>query len=92
MTIAAIIVAAGRGNRAGGDLPKQWQNLNGAPVIARTIAALRPHVDQIAVVLHPDDTAHWTALGMSVDYVVTGASTRDGSVRAGLDAFASAPP
>ena len=92
MTIAAIIVAAGRGNRAGGDLPKQWQNLNGAPVIARTIAALRPHVDQIAVVLHPDDTAHWTALGMSVDYVVTGAATRDGSVRAGLDAFASAPP
>ena len=92
MTIAAIIVAAGRGTRAGGDMPKQWQNLNGAPVIARTIAALRPHVDQIAVVLHPDDTAHWTALGISVDYVVTGAATRDGSVRAGLDAFASAPP
>ena len=92
MTIAAIIVAAGRGTRAGGDMPKQWQNLNGAPVIARTITALRPHVDQIAVVLHPDDTAHWTALGISVDYVVTGAATRDGSVRAGLDAFASAPP
>ena len=92
MTIAAIIVAAGRGTRAGGNMPKQWQNLNGAPVIARTITALRPHVDQIAVVLHPDDTAHWTALGISVDYVVTGAATRDGSVRAGLDAFASAPP
>ena len=42
MTIAAIIVAAGRGTRAGGDLPKQWQDLRGQPVIAHTIAALRP--------------------------------------------------
>ncbi|MCO4848546.1 MAG: bifunctional 2-C-methyl-D-erythritol 4-phosphate cytidylyltransferase/2-C-methyl-D-erythritol 2,4-cyclodiphosphate synthase [Yoonia sp.] len=92
MTIAAIIVAAGRGTRAGGDIPKQWQDLSGLPVIARTIAALRPYVDRIAIVLHPDDTARWTALGVNVDHVVTGAATRDGSVRAGLDVFASAPP
>ena len=92
MTIAAIIVAAGRGTRAGGDIPKQWQDLKGIPVIARTIAALRPYVDTIAVVLHPDDVTRWTALGISVDHVVTGATTRDGSVRAGLDALASAPP
>ena len=29
MDIAAIIVAAGRGTRAGGDLPKQWRRLHG---------------------------------------------------------------
>lgn len=92
MTIAAIIVAAGRGTRAGGDIPKQWQDLNGIPVIARTVAALRPYVDTIAIVLHPDDVTRWTTLKIDVDHVVMGASTRDGSVRAGLNAFVSAPP
>ena len=92
MTIAAIIVAAGRGTRAGGDLPKQWQDLRGQPVLVHTIAALRPHVDQIAVVLHADDMALWQSLNITVDHVVTGAATRDGSVRAGLDAFNQDPP
>lgn len=92
MKIAAIIVAAGRGTRAGGDIPKQWQDLKGTPVIARTVAALRPYVDTIAVVLHPDDVTRWTKLKIDVDHVVMGAATRDGSVHAGLDAFASAPP
>ena len=34
MTVAAIIVAAGRGTRAGGEVPKQWQALRGRPVLA----------------------------------------------------------
>ena len=37
--IAAIIVAAGRGTRAGGTIPKQWQTLMGKPVIAWSIDA-----------------------------------------------------
>ena len=51
----AIIVAAGRGTRAGGDLPKQWQMLNGQPVLAHTLAAFAglPRV----LVIHPDDRA-----------------------------------
>lgn len=92
MTIAAIIVAAGRGTRAGGDVPKQWQLLQGKPVIAHTVAALAAHVDQIAVVLHPDDMDRWQALGITVAHTVHGADTRDGSVHAGLAAFASTPP
>ncbi|MEO0865961.1 MAG: 2-C-methyl-D-erythritol 4-phosphate cytidylyltransferase, partial [Pseudomonadota bacterium] len=53
---AAIIVAAGRGTRAGGDLPKQWQVLAGQTVLARTLAAFRAHPDvgQIVLVIHPD--------------------------------------
>lgn len=92
MTIAAIIVAAGRGTRAGGDMPKQWQPLAGQPVIAHTIAAIRGHVDLITVVLHPDDRHRWAPLGIKVDHVVMGAATRDGSVRAGLAAFANDKP
>ncbi|MEN9011788.1 MAG: bifunctional 2-C-methyl-D-erythritol 4-phosphate cytidylyltransferase/2-C-methyl-D-erythritol 2,4-cyclodiphosphate synthase [Yoonia sp.] len=92
MTIAAIIVAAGRGTRAGGDIPKQWQDLRGQPVIAYTIAAIRPHVDEIVVVLHADDAARWDALDVTADHIVIGAATRDGSVRAGLDALSQSKP
>ncbi len=91
MSTAAIIVAAGRGTRAGGALPKQWQSLQGTPVIAHTFNALRPHVDQIVVVLHPDDITRWHALGLAAD-VVMGGATRDASVRAGLDALAKTNP
>ena len=40
MTCVAIITAAGRGTRAGGELPKQWQMLAGKPVLAHTLAVL----------------------------------------------------
>ncbi|MDN5787130.1 2-C-methyl-D-erythritol 4-phosphate cytidylyltransferase, partial [Pseudorhodobacter sp.] len=43
MTSAVIITAAGRGNRAGGDVPKQWQMLGGKPVLHHTVAAFRNH-------------------------------------------------
>ncbi len=39
MTVAAIIVAAGRGTRTGGGVPKQWQMLAGRPVLVHTVAA-----------------------------------------------------
>lgn len=92
MTIAVIIVAAGRGRRAGGDMPKQWQDLSGKPVIARTLNAFRGVADQVVVVLNPDDMDYWETLGLHADHVVAGADTRDGSVRAGLAALAATPP
>ncbi len=57
MTTAAIIVAAGRGLRAGGDVPKQWQMLAGRPVLAHAVAAFAavPRVDRVVLVVHPDD-------------------------------------
>ncbi|NKB27590.1 MAG: bifunctional 2-C-methyl-D-erythritol 4-phosphate cytidylyltransferase/2-C-methyl-D-erythritol 2,4-cyclodiphosphate synthase [Rhodobacteraceae bacterium] len=83
---AAIIVAAGRGTRAGGDVPKQWQMLAGRPVIEHTIAAFSaaPGVGPIVVVLHPDDMARAADLG-SVTCVPGGASRKD-SVLVGLHA------
>ncbi|MEL7181377.1 MAG: 2-C-methyl-D-erythritol 4-phosphate cytidylyltransferase, partial [Pseudomonadota bacterium] len=57
MTVAAIIVAAGRGTRAGGDIPKQWQKLGDRPVAAYAMArfAAHPAIAQLVLVLHPDD-------------------------------------
>ena len=86
MTTAAIIVAAGRGTRAGGDLPKQWQTLAGKSVVAHSIAAFADLVDQIILVIHPDDHAFATGLRAGVQ-IVEGGSTRDQSVRNALEAL-----
>ncbi|WP_377505553.1 bifunctional 2-C-methyl-D-erythritol 4-phosphate cytidylyltransferase/2-C-methyl-D-erythritol 2,4-cyclodiphosphate synthase [Octadecabacter sp. R77987] len=89
MRTTAIIVAAGRGTRAGGALPKQWQDLRGAPVIAHTIRAFAGHVDDIVLVLHGDDLHRAATLGLRA---VAGGDTRDASVQAGLAALAADPP
>ena len=82
---AAIIVAAGRGTRAGGHLPKQWQPLAGRRVADWTLdAMIRAGLSPIVVVLHPDDMD----LPLPEDVVrVAGGATRDASVRAGLAAL-----
>ena len=89
MRTTAILVAAGRGSRAGGDLPKQWQDLRGAPVITHTVRAFAGQVDDIILVLHADDLHRATDMGLPA---VAGGATRDASVRAGLEALADDPP
>ena len=79
---AVIVVAAGRGSRMGGEVPKQWQMLAGKPVIAHTLAAFQGL--RVLLVIHPDDRAR--ALGLGVD-LVEGGATRDASVLAGLRAL-----
>ena len=86
MTTAAIIVAAGRGTRAGGDLPKQWQTLAGKSVVAHSIAAFAGLVDRIILVIHPDDHAYAAELRVGTQ-IVEGGSTRDQSVRNALEAL-----
>ena len=83
MTTAAIIVAAGRGTRAGGEVPKQWQMLAGRPVVAHALAAFQGM--RRLLVIHPDDQAR--AEPLDVDMVHGGAS-RSASVRAALEALA----
>ncbi len=79
MSTNVIIVAAGRGTRAGGEVPKQWQMLAGKPVLAHAVAAFSGL--PVLVVIHPDDGAQ--AVGLGVPLVIGGA-TRDASFRAGL--------
>lgn len=88
MRIAAIIVAAGRGLRAGSDVPKQWHDLAGRPVLAHAIEAFRSaQIAPIVVVIHPEDATRAAALAAPDVQIVTGADSRDGSVRAGLQAL-----
>ncbi|SFI71813.1 bifunctional 2-C-methyl-D-erythritol 4-phosphate cytidylyltransferase/2-C-methyl-D-erythritol 2,4-cyclodiphosphate synthase [Celeribacter neptunius] len=82
---AAVIVAAGRGTRAGGALPKQWQSLGNTRVIDHAVAIFRPLVDEIVVVHHPDDRAQ--AQQVENVKLVAGGATRAASVRAGLEAL-----
>lgn len=88
--IAVILVAAGRGSRMGGGLPKQWRLLAGRPVLAHTVAAFRAAgLERILLVIHPEDRARAEALGLPL---VEGGASRSDSVRAALAALASDPP
>lgn len=92
MTTAAIIVAAGRGLRAGGAVPKQWQMLAGRPVLAHTLAAFAgvAGIDRLVLVIHPDDRARATAINAALGagaLLVEGGATRTASVRAALEAL-----
>ena len=96
MATAALIVAAGRGTRAGGSLPKQYADLGGTPVLARTVAAFAGHggVDDVLVVIHPDDedTCRRACATLDILPPVAGGDTRQRSVLAGLEALGAARP
>ncbi len=92
MDWAAVIVAAGRGTRAGGGLPKQWRDLGGRPVAARAVAALRAAgAGRAVAVVNPADRALAAAALPGVE-LVEGGDSRSASVRAGLAALAAEPP
>jgi len=89
--VAVVVVAGGRGLRAGGDLPKQYRQIFGEPVIRPSLAALANHagVSLVQPVIHADDAALFRAasVGISVLPPVHGGATRQASVRAGLEAL-----
>ncbi|RZI91762.1 MAG: bifunctional 2-C-methyl-D-erythritol 4-phosphate cytidylyltransferase/2-C-methyl-D-erythritol 2,4-cyclodiphosphate synthase, partial [Rubrivivax sp.] len=99
-TIAAIIVAAGRGERAsaGADPePKQYRALHGEAVLSRTIRAFlgNAEVNWVLPVIHPDHAQRYAGLHLTHDRLLPpaiGAGTRQGSVRAGLQALAPKRP
>ena len=86
MSIAVIIVAAGRGTRMGEGPPKQWRNLGGKPALAWTLQAFAGF--RRVLVIHPDDQAKATALDVPGLELVHGGATRDASVRAALEHLA----
>lgn len=98
LKIAALIVAAGRGTRAGGEVPKQYAPIGGAPVLSRTLSAFLGHdaVGDVQVVIHPDDMAiYQECLPVGAGKLwppVAGGATRQASVLAGLEALAGLKP
>ena len=99
-TIAVIIVAAGKGERAsvaGSPEPKQYRKVGGRPVLAWTIDAFLslPYITSILPVIHPDHADRYAELGFSNPRLlapVFGAATRQASVLKGLEALAPCPP
>lgn len=92
----ALIVAAGRGERAGGGVPKQFRELAGRPVLRWAIETFLRHgrIDGVQVVIHSDDRGRYEAAtaGLRLRPAVTGDATRAGSVLRGLEALAKSPP
>ncbi|MEE9347963.1 MAG: bifunctional 2-C-methyl-D-erythritol 4-phosphate cytidylyltransferase/2-C-methyl-D-erythritol 2,4-cyclodiphosphate synthase [Robiginitomaculum sp.] len=87
---AVVIVAAGSGARAGGALPKQYQNLGGRAVIASTIEKFS-RFGPIIIVAHPDYHAKIAIINQNVT-CVNGGKSRTDSVKAGLLALADIAP
>lgn len=88
----AIIVAAGSGERFRSEIPKQFLELNGRPVIERTVERMHsaPSIDSITLVLAPDHLHRFDELRArfpKLTAIVAGGRSRAESVRNGLDAI-----
>ena len=96
-TVAAVVVAAGRGERAPGDVPKQYRPIAGEPMIRSTLRAFlsHPQIDSVQPVINPnDDKIYQRAIAglRKLLSPVAGGATRQASVRAGLEALAGRAP
>src|ERR1700694_5480314 len=93
---AAILVAAGRGLRAGSGGPKQYRLIGGKNVIFRALEPFCRHPEVVAVQpgLYPDDAAAFNAAVSELHHEppANGGATRQASVLAGLEALASQKP
>lgn len=94
--IAAVVVAAGQGLRAGGDRPKQFRAVGGEAILRRTLSRLAdvPAIGAIQPVIRPEDRALFDAAtaGLRILPPVAGGATRQASVRAGLAALEARAP
>jgi 2-C-methyl-D-erythritol 4-phosphate cytidylyltransferase/2-C-methyl-D-erythritol 2,4-cyclodiphosphate synthase len=90
--IAVLIVAAGKGERAGLGLPKQYEKLSGIAMLRRTVAAFDGHPVQVVIGPGQQDLAAAALAGLSLPAPVTGGATRQESVRLGLETLAVDAP
>jgi 2-C-methyl-D-erythritol 4-phosphate cytidylyltransferase/2-C-methyl-D-erythritol 2,4-cyclodiphosphate synthase len=93
---AALIVAAGRGHRLGGALPKQYLPLAGRPVLRYSLETFvrHPAIDAVRVVIHRDDLELYEQAARGLDLLppVEGGATRQDSVRLGLESLGEVKP
>jgi 2-C-methyl-D-erythritol 4-phosphate cytidylyltransferase/2-C-methyl-D-erythritol 2,4-cyclodiphosphate synthase len=95
--VAAVIVAAGRGGRAGGGVPKQYRDVAGEPMIRPTLCAFLHHagIGLVQPVINGADEESYRAATAGLEKLspaVPGGATRQASVRAGLEALAVRAP
>jgi len=88
VTTTAIIVAAGRGERLGGGLPKQYRLLGGKALLRHAVDAILSHpaIAKVRVVIGAGqhDLANEALSGIDVGELIVGGAERADSVRAGL--------
>ena len=91
MTVTALIVAAGKGERLGGDVPKQYRLIGGKPVLRWAVEAMAGHaaVDQLCVVIGEgqQELAKDALRNLEVAALIRGGAKRSGSVLNGLQAI-----
>ncbi|HSS13503.1 MAG TPA: 2-C-methyl-D-erythritol 4-phosphate cytidylyltransferase, partial [Rhizomicrobium sp.] len=94
--IAVLIVAAGKGERAGTGLPKQYERLAGQPMLRRTVQAFRGFDPacriQLVIGAGQEELADAALAGLNLPAPVLGGATRQESVRLGLDALSADAP
>ena len=95
MRVAAVVPAAGRGERLGPGVPKALRLLGGVPMLVHAVRALARarSVDVVVVAAPPGDEAEVRALLDTYEFptevlVVTGGATRQDSVRRALESLA----
>src|SRR5690242_16406818 len=91
-----VIVAAGRGSRFGGEVPKQYLRLGGSSVLRHAVEAfaVHPRIAGVQVVIRPEDRDRFdeAVAGLAVLPPVTGGAERQDSVRRGLAALQPLEP
>ena len=94
--IAALIVAAGHGVRAGEGVPKQYRGLAGVPVLRRSVEAFvrHPSVDLVQVVISAEHRPLYDGAiaGLSLPSPIVGGESRQASVLNGLEGLVPVDP
>jgi 2-C-methyl-D-erythritol 4-phosphate cytidylyltransferase/2-C-methyl-D-erythritol 2,4-cyclodiphosphate synthase len=94
--VAAVIVAAGKGLRVGGDSPKQFRPIGGESILRRTLNMFAEHgeVAHVQSVIRPEDAEIYREQTLRLEILppVFGGATRQASVRAGLEALEPGKP
>jgi 2-C-methyl-D-erythritol 4-phosphate cytidylyltransferase / 2-C-methyl-D-erythritol 2,4-cyclodiphosphate synthase len=92
----ALVVAAGRGTRLGGERPKQYRTLGGQALLRHSVERLaaHPRIDRVRVVYHPGDQDLYDAAVAGLDLLppIPGGAARQDSARLGLESLASLSP
>jgi 2-C-methyl-D-erythritol 4-phosphate cytidylyltransferase/2-C-methyl-D-erythritol 2,4-cyclodiphosphate synthase len=92
----ALVVAAGKGMRFGGPVPKQYCEIGGEPLLRRSLATFldHPRVDAVRVVYNPEHAEAYARATAGLDLLppVAGGAQRQDSVRAGLESLVEMRP
>jgi len=94
-SFAAVVVAAGRGLRAGQPVPKQFAPWRGKPVLRHSVEAFLAAGSEVVIVAIPEGAeqiAQDALAGLDGTRLVPGGATRQASVLAGLEALSGSPP